>query len=161
VIIRVSMAEAGVAKHPDIVETQALGSCVGIVLFDPRAHVGGIAHVMLPDISEVKESSHGNLEKYANTAIEILIEKMEDLGAKIKFITAKLAGGANMFPKIFLNKDRFIGKRNTEAARKKLAELGIPIEAEDVGGSIGRTIILDTFAGHLKVRSAMLGEKEI
>jgi chemotaxis protein CheD len=155
------MAEAGVAKHPDIVETQALGSCVGIVLFDPCAHVGGIAHVMLPDISDAKESSRGNLEKFASTAIEILKAKMEDLGAKIKFIKAKLAGGANMFPEIFLNKDRLIGKRNAEAARKKLAELGVPIEGEDVGGSFGRTIVLNTLTGKLKVRSAVLGEKEI
>lgn len=66
-----------------------------------------------------------------------------------------------MFPGIFSNKDRFIGKRNTEAARKKLADLGIPIEAEDIGGSFGRTIILNTLTGKLKVRSAVLGEKEI
>lgn len=160
-IIRVCMAQVGVAKNPDLIETQALGSCVGVALYDPYAYVGGIAHAMLPDALDAKESSREKLEKFVNTAIEVLLEKMEELGAKRKFIKAKLAGGANMFPNISSNANMPIGERNTSAARIKLSELGIPIEAEDIGGSFGRTIILDTSTGKLKVRSATLGEKEI
>jgi chemotaxis protein CheD len=159
--IRVGMAQAGVAQHPDLIETQALGSCVGVVLYDPYTRIGGIAHAMLPDISDAKENSRGNLEKFANSAIEILIKKMEDLGAKKRFMKAKLVGGANMFPGIFSNVALSIGKRNTDAARTKLAELGILIEAEEIGDSFGRTIVLDTFTGKLKVRTAMLEEIEI
>ena len=83
------------------------------------------------------------------------------LGVRIKkdLIRAKLAGGANMFPDI--SRSDHIGKRNVDAAKKALTELRIPLIAEDTGGTYGRTIVLDTATGKLKVRSLARGEKEI
>lgn len=159
--IRVGMAKLAVAKGPIEIETQALGSCVGIVLYDPYAKIGGISHAMLPDVNCAKESSRDNTGKFVNTAIEILISKMIKKGANKKFIQAKLAGGANMFPDISTEGAMHIGKRNTEAARKMLEELGIEIIAEDIGGSFGRTITLNTETGKLRVRSLSLGVREI
>jgi len=159
--LRVGMAQALAAKTPVMIEAQALGSCVGIALYDPHACVGGIAHAMLPDVLDARRSSRGNLERFVSTGIDELIKKMEDLGAKKKFMTAKIAGGANMFPNITFRAATPIGSRNITSARNKLAELGIPIEAEETGGSFGRTIILDTVSGKLKVRRATSEEKEI
>lgn len=159
--IRIGMAQIAVARHPDLIETQALGSCVGITLYDPHSMVGAVAHAMLPDISDAKESSRGNLYKFVNTAIDELLKKMEEAGAKKKFMKAKIFGGANMFPNIASNPNMQIGKRNVDAAKQKLSELDILIEADETGGSFGRTIILDTSTGKVKVRSAMMGEKEV
>lgn len=159
--IRVSMAHLAVAKAPDKIETQALGSCVGVVLYDPYAKVGGISHAMLPDVNDAKEGSRGNLAKFVNTALEMLLSKMIDAGANPKYVKAKLAGGANMFPDISKENSPHIGRRNTDAARMYLTKVKIPIVAEDVGGSCGRTIVLDTVTGKLKVRTIAHGEKEI
>lgn len=159
--IRVNMAQMAVAKAPDKIETQALGSCVGIVLYAPYAKVGGISHAMLPDVNDAKKESRGNPAKFVNTAVEALLSEMMEAGAGIKYIKAKLAGGANMFPDISTEDSPHIGRRNTDAARLYLKRVKIPIVAEDVGGSFGRTIILDTATGKLKVKSFAHGEKEI
>lgn len=161
-IIRVGMAKLAVARAPTGLETQALGSCVGIVLYDSYTKTGGMAHVMLPDIELAKESSRGNPAKFANTAIDVLVEKMEKMGVVKRHIEAKLAGGANMFPDISTkDPSEAIGNRNIESARARLLEIGIPIVAEDVGGSVGRTISLNTTTGDLIVRCIRQGEKVI
>lgn len=159
--ICVHMAQLAVAKIPDKIETQALGSCVGIVLYDSYTKIGGLAHTMLPEREVVKKSSQINLAKFADTATEELVKKMISEGAKKRFINAKLAGGADMFPEISKQGLTHIGKRNIDAAKAKLKELNIPIIAEDIGGTFGRTITLDTVTGKLKVRSIARGEKEI
>lgn len=159
--MRVAMAQLAVAKSPDFIETQALGSCVGIVLYEPYAKVGGIAHAMLPDVNFAKESSRGNPAKFVNTAIEQLLNTMIEQGANKKYIKAKLAGGANMFPDITREDTMHIGKRNSDAAKEYLDKMKISIVAEETGGSVGRTITLDTDTGKLRVRSIAQGEREI
>jgi len=159
--IRVGMAGLDIAKSPDEIETLALGSCVGVVLYDGRAKIGGISHAMLPDINEAREASRGNLGKFVNTAVEELIDKMERHGANRRYIKAKLAGGANMFPNLSNEGTQHIGERNIEAARGKLNEIDIPIEAEEVGGTFGRTIILNSITGKVTVRTAAKPLKEI
>jgi len=159
--IRVGMAKLGVAQSPDTIETQALGSCVGVVLYDSRVKVGGISHAMLPDINDAKVTSRDNLAKFVNTAIEELLKQMEKYNAGKSFITAKLAGGANMFPDILKGGGMHIGERNAEMARFMLRKLDIPLVAEETGGSFGRTIILDTETGILTVRTITHGLKEI
>jgi chemotaxis protein CheD len=155
------MAGLAVAGVPDRLETQALGSCIGIVLYDPHAKVGGLAHAMLPDLHDAKENSRGNLAKFVNTAIDVLVENMVKKGANPKFIKAKLAGGANMFPEISADTANLIGNRNIAAAREALKKVGIPVVAEEIGGNCGRTITMDTITGKLTVRTIAHGEKEI
>ena len=52
-IIKVGMADLNVCKSPDGITTLGLGSCVGIAIRDPVAKVGGLAHVMLPDSTQI------------------------------------------------------------------------------------------------------------
>ncbi len=160
-IIYVGMAQFKVVGRPDKIETQALGSCVGTVLFDQSTGMGGISHAMLPDVNEAKETSRGNLGKFVNTAVPKLLDEMLERGANRILIRAKLAGGANMFPDISRGGAPHIGQRNVSAAKKALAELRIPIVADETGGVYGRTIILDTMTGLLNVRSVFHGEKEV
>ena len=90
-VIKVGMADLSTAKEPDILTTLGLGSCVGIALYDPSTKVGGLAHIMLPDSKQIKNNE--NKAKFADTAIEVLVQAMIKKGARKNRIVAKIAGG--------------------------------------------------------------------
>lgn len=159
-IIKVGMADLKTCKSPDGLTTLGLGSCVGIAVRDPVTRIGGLAHIMLPD-STVMRSAGQNIAKFADTGIEELVRQMEVQGASRKRMTAKLAGGATMF--VFQNKSDMVqvGVRNAEACVKKLRELGIPILAQDTGGSYGRTVIFYPETGDYVIRAVGKAESII
>ncbi|NLM73697.1 MAG: chemotaxis protein CheD [Clostridiaceae bacterium] len=158
-LIKVGMADLKVARHPSVLTTLGLGSCVGIALYENKIRVIGLAHIMLP--SSTISLNVVNRAKFADTAIVDLIDKMIDLGADKNNIVAKLAGGAQMFSFSSGHEIMRIGQRNIEAARSILKELQIPIISEDVGGNYGRTIELSSKDGMLKVKSIGAGIKFI
>ena len=149
--IKVGIADFAVGDDESQISTSGLGSCVGIALHDERAGVIGLAHAMLPD-GEGKDDK----AKYVDTAIRSLIAEMEQNGATRRQLRAKLAGGSTMFE--FDSTDESVGDRNVTAAHAVLEELGIPIDAEDVGGDHGRSLELEGETGALHVRSASIGE---
>ena len=120
VTIRVGMAEYKAAKSPATLITLGLGSCVGVVLYDSLTRVGGLAHVMLPD-SNLSSKKDYNPGKFADTAIDALIQDMLGLGVDRSNIISKIAGGAQMFQIKSENSIMQIGKRNVEAVKAKLA----------------------------------------
>ncbi|WP_069649584.1 chemotaxis protein CheD [Caloranaerobacter ferrireducens] len=158
-VIKVGMADLAVSKSPCIITTLGLGSCVGIVLYDRKNKIGGLAHIMLPSSLDIKNNS--NKAKFADTAIEILIEEMIKIGANKNDLVAKLAGGSQMFKFSTQNEILRIGDRNVIASKKKLKEYGIRIVAEDTGGNYGRTIELNCEDGSLMVRTIGRGCKYI
>ena len=121
---RVGMSEYKAAKAPALLISLGLGSCVGIALYDDRRKIGGLAHVMLPD-SRLAGQKSFNPGKFADTAIDILIEDMVKLGVERNKIVAKIAGGAQMFQIKSENNIMQIGKRNVEAVKIKLQQLNI------------------------------------
>lgn len=153
-VIRVGMADLGTATSPDSLRTTGLGSCVGIALFDPQAKVAGLAHIMLPAAANADEK---NRAKYANTAVPMLIQLMEQQGANKKRLIAKLAGGAQMFTFAGQSDLMRIGPRNVEAVKQALTAFTIPVTAEDTGGNCGRTIELSGADGALVIRTAKQG----
>jgi len=149
--INVGMADLKVARSPDRLATLGLGSCVAICLFEPKLKIGGLAHIMLPDSSIVKENV--NPAKFADTAIPRLIKELEQRGAVRQRLTAKIFGGAHMFA--FKAGDDFldIGARNIETVEAVLKWEGLAIAARNVGGDCGRSILLDLNTGlvYLKI----------
>lgn len=138
---------------PDGVTTLGLGSCVGIAVRDPVNKVGGLAHIMLPDSTAIRNGQQ-NIAKFADTGIEELIRQMEKLGAKRSRMVAKIAGGATMFT--FQGAGSTVGQvgdRNVEAVKAKLKELKIPILAEDTGANYGRTVIFYPESGDFHIRA--------
>ena len=109
-----------------------LGSCVGIAIRDPVTKIGGLAHIMLPDSTTIRNSSQ-NIAKFADTGIDELVRQMEKLGARKARMVAKIAGGATMFTFQGRNDMMQVGERNVQAVKKKLKEINIPILAEDTG----------------------------
>ncbi|NLU09621.1 MAG: chemotaxis protein CheD [Tepidanaerobacter acetatoxydans] len=146
------MAEYKAAKSPATLITLGLGSCVGVVLYDSFAKIGGLAHVMLPD-SNLSSKKDYNPGKFADTAIDALMQEMSKLGANERHIISKIAGGAQMFQIKSENNIMQIGKRNVEAVRSKLNQLNIKIVAEDVEGNYGRTIEFFCESGELTVKT--------
>jgi len=156
-IIKVGMAELKVARHPAILTTLGLGSCIGIALYDRKTKNIGLVHIMLP--SSAIATAHANRAKFADTGIHDLVEEMKGIGSDVKNIVAKIAGGAQMFSFASQNDSMKIGQRNIEATKAVLAELNIPIIAEDTGGNYGRTIELSSEDGVLKVKTIGFGIK--
>lgn len=159
-IVKVGMADLKIAvRETDVLKTTGLGSCVGLTLYDPKARISGMAHIMLPS-SEIARSGNLNPAKYADTAIPELIRLMREAGADTGKLVAKLAGGAQMFA--FTGPDTMrIGPRNVEMCKELLARLGIPIKGEDTGLNFGRTIEFHNATGILVVRSVQQGVKQL
>jgi len=159
-LVKVGMADLNSATPPQTIRTSGLGSCVGVIIYDEKAEVSGMAHVMLPD-SSFARSGVLNRAKYADTAIEDLIKKIDILGASKYRLKAKIAGGAQMFKFTSNSEAMRIGPRNVEAVKKTLKELKIPIVHEDVGGSSGRTIEFDPATAILEIRTVNKGVVQV
>lgn len=159
-LIKVGMADLNVTHPVGILKTTGLGSCVGVTLWDARAKVAGMAHVMLPS-SDIAKEGNLNIAKYADTALPDMIGKMEKLGAAVNRMEAKMAGGAQMFAFSNNSDTMRIGPRNVDSCKEILNRYKIPIRAEDTGGNYGRTIEFDCATGVLLIRSVQHGVKEI
>lgn len=159
VVIKVGMADLKTAKAPDILTTLGLGSCIGIALWDSTTKIGGLAHIMLPDSTKIRNNS--NIAKFADTGIVELVRQMEALGAPKRRLVAKIAGGAKMFEVSGTTSVGNIGEKNAIASKKVLEELGIPILAEDTGLNYGRTVELDCSNGDYIIKAVGKSVKTI
>ena len=150
-VIKVGMADLNLCRDPDIITTLGLGSCIGIALYDPSTKIGGLAHIMLPDSTKMRNNS--NIAKFADTGIEELLNRMIKAGAVKSRLVAKIAGGAKMFEVSGLSDIGDVGQRNAEASRAKLKQLGIRLIAEDTGLNYGRTVELHCDNGDYYIKS--------
>jgi len=80
-----------------IISSSPLGSCVAVIAYDKTSKTGGIAHIMLPGKSPTKDKKEEN--KYAENAIENLLDALKRLGSKKANIEICLVGGANVLRK--------------------------------------------------------------
>lgn len=157
--IKVGIAEFKIAKSPDTLVTLGLGSCVGVALYDPTTQIGGLIHVMLPDSTQIKKNT--NIAKFADTGITELVTQMIAVGANKSRITAKIAGGAQMFEFKQMDESLRIGMRNIIAVHKILEKYKIPVLANDTGSNYGRTIEFYLDTGKIRIRANGHGTKEI
>lgn len=145
--IVVGIADGKVAVKDQMLISYALGSCVGICLYDSGRKIAGLAHIVLPD--KKKSVNWDNPYKFADDGIGKLIEDMGARGAKRAVLTAKIAGGAKMFES--RGPQWEIGRLNIEAVKSALFYRGIVVKGEDTGGSYGRTIRFYAEDGRLEV----------
>ncbi len=158
-ITKVGMADMNITKDPGIITTLGLGSCVGIILYDKSIKIAGLAHIMLPNSKQIKNNE--NKAKFADTGIQLLLDKMIDRGCNKSRIIAKIAGGSQMFSFQTNNDIMKIGERNVLATKEILQALNIPIIAEDTGGNYGRTIEFNSSNGILLIKTIGHGIHEI
>jgi chemotaxis protein CheD len=139
----VRMGALAVSQN-DVVLRTLLGSCIGVVLYDRKSRVGGLAHVVLPQSQGPTETPG----KFMDTAIPALCRKMEECAGGALKPSARIAGGAAMFA---TSGTETIGMKNIEAAERWLKELRIPVVARHCGGEQGRRVSLDTTTGVVTV----------
>lgn len=153
--VRVKVADFAVANGDTMLVTVGLGSCVAIVLHDAQAQVGGLAHVLLP--STGMSQDRNNRAKFPSSAVPLLCERMQALGARSGRIRARIVGGASMFTSLLSATGLQIGERNVIATRVALEHAGIPIIAQEVGGDYGRSVYFTVQDGKLVVKSLKAG----
>ncbi len=130
--------------------TYSLGSCLGVVLYDPTRKVGGLLHLMLPDSNIDAAKAQSAPYMFVDTGVPRLFHAVYSLGGEKARLHVKVAGGAQ-----FLDEKQIfnIGQRNVTALRSILARNGVSPHAEDIGGTTCRTVRLDLATGQLMVHS--------
>ncbi len=138
------------SKDPgSVVSTYALGSCLGITLYDPAKKVGGMLHAMLPS-SKINNSTGRREAMFLDTGMPILFKMLNHFGADIRQLECKVFGGAQV-----LQADRFfkIGAKNIDTFDAMVREMGLNLKAREVGGQVNRTIKLHLQTGQVWVKT--------
>lgn len=147
----VGIAEYLVSDVPDeVLVTYSLGSCLGLSLHDPVAGIGGLLHAMLPLSSADTRKAALQPAMYTDSGAHALLQALFDAGATRSNLIAKVIGSASQVDDSQLFR---IGERNYAVARKVLWKNGLLIAAEDVGGSVSRTVYLEIGSGRTLIRS--------
>ena len=147
-VLSIGIAGLKVVRAPQKIRT-VLGSCIGIAMIDRVAKLGGLGHVILPSSLE----GSGDPRKFADTAVDLLLEMLLDAGAERERIAAKMVGGATMFGD---ESAVGLGARNADAVRTRLAFHSICLAGSLVGGGKGRKMLLDPETGIVNVQ--VIGE---
>ena len=156
-LIEVTIGQLVVAEAPKRLMTPALGSCVGVALYDPFSQRGALAHVMLPGPRpETEDEAPG---RFADYAVPELVRMLQERGTLTRRIQARLAGGAAMFKGE--SSILTIGDRNVTEVKRLLALMSIPVVAEDTGEAHARTLEMSLATGETVVRSYRFGVRRL
>ena len=155
----VGVADMKVSNNPgESIITYSLGSCIGLVIYDPAVKVGGILHYMLPDSSIDKQKAAARPYMFADSGIPRLFKTAYQLGAAKQRMKVYVAGGAEILDQQgFFN----IGKRNYMALKKMFFKNKVMISSQDVGGNVNRTVRIEIATGDIYVKTSGSGEVKI
>ncbi len=142
----------------DTLVTYALGSCIGVAVYDPMVKVGGLLHFMLPESSLDAKKAGENPAMFADTGIPVLFKACYKLGADKKRMVVKVAGGASI-----LDDANFfrIGQKNITAMKKLFWKNNVLINSEDTGNNYNRTVYVHVSTGKVFVKTAHNGMREL
>lgn len=146
----VGIAELAVSNNPNVIlTTYSLGSCLGIAVYDPVAHAGGLLHLMLPSSSIDAAKAADKPAMFVDTGVPALFRACYQLGAVKQRMTIVVVGGAQIMD----DSGYFsIGKRNHEALLQLLQQHGLRISAEQTGGMVNRTMYLRLANGEVRLK---------
>jgi len=153
----VGVADMKVSNNPvESIITYSLGSCIGVVIYDPVVKVGGMLHYMLPESSIDKGKAAARPYMFADSGIPRLFKTAYKLGAVKQRMKIYVAGGAEILDqKGFFN----IGKRNYMALKKMFFKNNVMINQQDIGGNVNRTVRIEIATGDIYVKTS--GSKEV
>lgn len=158
--ILVGMADLKLAEGPAHLTCLGLGSCIGLVAMEPDSGVCGMVHIMLPEA--FKDKPVDKPGKFADTGIPELLRQLEKAGVSSRKLVLAYAGGAQVFKYGADQGNRLdVGLRNSAAVAEHLKRLGARVLATDTGGNSGRTMIVNTATGEVRVRTVAGGEKTL
>lgn len=135
--------------------TYALGSCIGVVAYDPMVKVGGILHMMLPDSSISPDKARAQPAMFADTGLPLFFRSLAGLKADRSRIRIFVTGGAC----VLSSHDNFkIGERNTKATLEYLAANGYRVRQQVTGGTTNRTVHLEIATGDMTLKTPEANE---
>ncbi len=155
--IIVGISDMKVSKTPtDTLITYSLGSCIGVVIWDEKAKVGGLLHYMLPESSLDPEKAQVKPYMFADSGVPRFFKAAYALGADKSRLVVKVFGGGQI-----MDSDGVfnIGKRNYMILRKMFLKNKIIIAKEDVGGTVNRTVSLEVGSGITRLKTG--GKEEV
>jgi len=147
----VGVGDMAVANQPNVtLSTYALGSCVGIVVFDPVAKAAGLLHIMLPDSKISPDKAIKQPAMFTDTGMPMLFRAVLGLKADRSRLRVLVAGGAS----VLCGSDAFkIGERNIRTTLDWLARNGFSVRHQAVGGTVNRTLHLEVGTGELTLKA--------
>lgn len=146
----VGIADMAISSSTDdVIVTYALGSCLGVCVWDPVVKVGGMLHFMLPQASVSPEKAAENPLMFADTGIPKLFLGSYALGAKKERMIVVVAGGASFNVKE--DNDMAIGQRNIAMLKKLMWKNGVLMKKHELGGTEPRNMSLDIATGEVTV----------
>lgn len=145
-------------RAPGVLVTYALGSCIGICLYDNVIRLGAMVHIMLPNAPQGTKDS---VYKFADTGIREALRRMAAFGAVKSRITCKIAGGAKMFETFDNSSWGNIGERNAKTVKDVLRQEGIKILKEDIGMNYARTLYFEPATGIATVKAYGKPERKL
>jgi len=157
----VGISDCKVSGDPEeVLITYALGSCVGVMVYDPQTRIAGLLHFMLPEASVDQAKAAQNPCMFADTGVPELLRQVTQQGAQRRRVSVRIAGGAQVIGGHELFN---IGKRNALAARKLLWKEGLLLAGEAIGGEVSRTVRMEVGTGRTLIREGsmerILGKK--
>jgi len=157
--IFVGIGDMAVTDNPDeVLKTMALGSCVAMVVMEPKTRTIGMVHIALADSQIQYNLSKSQPGRFADTAVPALLKMIVDHSKTNNGFIIKLAGGAQ----VANMKDTFnIGKRNILAIRKILWGMKLAPAAEDLGGRISRTVTAEVKSGVVTIHTPGRQERRL
>ena len=147
IVVGISDMQISVSRE-DLLVTHGLGSCIGVVVYDPILKIGGMLHYMLPQAGIKAKEPNFNPFTYGDSGIQIMIREMVHKGCKKGNLVIVMAGGSAINSS---EKNDFfaIGKRNHTIAKKVFWKEQILVTKEHVGGNISRSLYLDMQTGNI------------
>ncbi len=136
-------------RDEDVLITFSLGSCLGVVAYDPVTRVGAMLHALLPSAASAPQKAKENPHMFVTSGVASMVKTLFRVGARRENLIFKIAGGGNMRgEKLFRT-----GDRNVEAVINLLSKNKIKIRGQDVGGSMPRTMSLHMDTGKVILRT--------
>ena len=148
--VTVNISDMKISNDPEaLLITHSLGSCIGVICYDPKIKLGGLLHFQLPDSSNHGPRAQENPFMFADTGIPLMLEHLYAKGGSRNRMTFSIFGGASMLDDEQLFK---IGVKNQRAAKKILWQHAITVNLEDIGGNSSRTVGIEIETGKISLR---------
>lgn len=139
----------------DVLVTHALGSCLGLMVYDPIVQVGGLLHAMLPLSKINPKKAEANPYMFVNTGVPELFKAIYAKGGEKSRLIVKAAGCGSPLG----NNEMFrIGDRNYTVLKKLLWKNNVLLKSEDVGGTASRTVHFDVTTGQIIISTSGMRE---
>lgn len=149
--LTVGVADLQVSRDPTAhIITHALGSCIGVTIYDPVVKVAGMLHFMLPSGRDNEDKAKANPAMFGDTGVPLLFRQCYDLGAAKERLIVCAAGGAEVMNDCGKFK---IGARNRTILRQLFWKNNILLAADETGGTISRTLQIDLADGRVTIRN--------